>query len=80
MICKTGSFVLIHHNKVRDFKEQLLKETCNEVEIKPALQPIEGEIVDGLTGDNGKPDARARGFWHNGVNAYFNIRITNTKA
>ena len=76
--CETGDFVTIRHNKVRDFKAQLLKETCNDVEIKPALQPIEGEIVEGLNSDNAKPDIRTRDFWGDGQNAYFDVRITNT--
>lgn len=58
---KTRSFVKIHRSKLRDFKAHLLEKTCNDVEIEPALQPIERKIV-GLTGDNGTLDAHARSF------------------
>ena len=78
--CKTGGFVIIRHNRIRDFEAELLKKTCNDVEIEPPLQPLEGEIVHGLDGLNAKPDVRARGFWREGQNAFFDIRITNTNS
>ena len=78
--CKTGGFITIRHNKIRDFEAQLLKETCNDVETEPQLQELNGENVGGLTGDNAKPDVRARGFWRDGQNAFFDVRITNTNA
>ena len=61
--CETGGFITIRHNRVRDFEDQLLTEICNDVEIEPPLQPLEGEIINGLTGANAKPDVHARGFW-----------------
>ena len=76
--CKTGGFITIRHNRVRDFEAQLLTEICN-VDIKPLLQPL-GEIINSLTGVNAKPDVRARGFWQQGQNAFFNVRITNTNS
>ena len=68
--CKTRGFITIRHNRVRDFEAQLLTEICN-VDIKPLLQPL-GEIINSLTGVNAKPDVRARGFWQQGQNAFFN--------
>ena len=61
--CKTGGFITFRHNRVRDFETQLLTEICNDVEIEPPLQRLEGEIINGLTGVNAIPDVRARGFW-----------------
>ena len=78
--CKTGGFITIRHNRVRDFEAQLLTEICNDVEIEPPLQPLEGEIINGLTGVNTKLDVRARGFWREGQNAFFDVRITNSES
>ena len=78
--CKTGGFITIRHNRVRDFEAQLLTEICNDVENEPPLQPLEGEIINGLTGVNAKPDVRARGFWREGQNDFLNVRITNTSS
>ena len=41
---------------------------------------LEGEIITDLTGVNARPDVRARGFWREGQNAFFNVRITNTNS
>ena len=35
--CKTGGFITIRHNRVRDFEAQLLTEMCSDVEIEPPL-------------------------------------------
>ena len=75
--CKSGGFITIRHNRVRDL---LLTEICNDVEIEPPLQPLEGEIINGLTSVNARPDVRARRFWREGQNAFFDVRITNTNS
>ena len=76
--CKTRDFIIIRHNRVRDLKVQLLTEICDDVEIEPPLQPLEGEIINRLTGVNEKPYVRTRGYWREGQNVFFNVRITNT--
>ena len=40
---------------------------------KPPSQPIEGEIVIGIPGDNARPDVRTRGAWRDGQNAFFDV-------
>ena len=75
--CKTGSFITIRHNRVRDFEAQLLSEICNYFEIKLPMQPLEGETINGFTGLNAKPDVRAREFLRKGQNTFFDVRITN---
>ena len=47
---------------------------------KPPLQPIEGEIVIGIPGDNARPDVRTRGAWRHGQNAFFDVWITNSNS
>ena len=59
--CKKGGFIIIRHNKISDFEASLLKKVVSDVETEPQLQQVDGEILDGLTGDNAKPDIRARG-------------------
>ena len=78
--CKKGGFVIIRHNNIRDFEADLLVETHHDVELEPTLQPINGERIEGLAGDNAKPDIRARGVWRPGQNAYFDVRVTNTNS
>jgi len=43
MSCKMGGFVSIRHNSIRDLTANLLKETCNDVEVESKLQALTGE-------------------------------------
>ena len=76
--CKKG--VIIRHNNIRDLEANLLRKVCNDVETEPKLQPVSGEQTSGLTGDEARPDIRARGIWRPGQNGYFDVRITNLNA
>ena len=76
--CKRGGFVIMRHDNVRDFEANLLRKICNDVETEPRLQPLEGEGVNGLAGDDARPDIRARSAWRNAQNAFFDVCITNT--
>ena len=66
----------MRHNNVRGFDANLLKAIQNDVEIEPALQKIDNERINGHTGDETRPDIRARGVWSQGQNAFFEIRLT----
>ena len=76
--CKKGGFVAMRHNNLRDFEADMLSKIVNDVETEPELQPVTGEIVEGLSGNASRPDIRARGVWRAGQNAFFNVRLTNT--
>ena len=75
--CKRGGLVIIRHNNIRDFEANLIRQVCNDVETEPPLQPLDGEIINSLTGDEVRPDLRARRFWRHDQNAYFDVRVTN---
>ncbi|NRB82027.1 MAG: hypothetical protein HRU38_25815 [Saccharospirillaceae bacterium] len=91
--CKSGGFIHIRHDSVRDFNAQLLKKVVNDVEIEPGLQPLD-TVVDGgsnsnanigvteniQTQDCSRLDIRARGFWRPTQSAFFDVRITNPVA
>ena len=69
----------MRHNSIRNFEGQLLKQICNDVQIEPPLQPV-GDLTfrrSAVTSDDARLDVRARGFWREGQNAYFDIRTTN---
>ena len=78
--CKKGGFVTIRHNNIIEHEANLLAKIHTDVETEPSLQLTEGEIVNGIPGDNAKPDVRARGVWRDGQNASFDIQITNLKS
>ena len=80
MNCKKGGYVTIRHNDIRDFEAGLLSKVCSDVQTEPPLQPVTGEILAGETGDEARPDVRARGFWRRGQNAFFDVCVTNANA
>ena len=80
--CKTGGFVHIRHDGLRDFNAKLLNKVQTDVEIEPALIPITNpnstaDINGNNTADGARADIRARGFWRNGQSAFFDVRVTN---
>ena len=77
MICKKGGFIIQRHNELRDLEAELLNIVCNDVQIEPALQEIDGEVLN--SGSNKSQDARldvhARGFWERQRSAFFDVRV-----
>ena len=72
----------MRHDNLRDFEANLLKTVCNDVEIEPPLQPINGETfaTQVAKGDEARLDIRARGFFRHAQSNYFDIRVTNTNS
>ena len=79
MNCHRGGFINVRHNNIRNFEAHLLKEVCSDVQIEPPLQPVNGTKFhrSAIVNDEARLDNRARGFWREGQNAYFDIRTTN---
>jgi hypothetical protein len=80
--CKLGGFMNSRHNNIRNFECKLLKEVCRDVECEPPLQKIpENRLNDfratAITAEDARLDIRARGFWRDGQNAFFDVRVTN---
>ena len=73
----------IRHNEIRDFIGRMISRVQNDVQIEPELQPLDGEqfcLASTLTGDQARPDVRARGFYRAGQQAYFDIKVMNPNA
>ena len=78
MICHMGGFPTIRHNEVQDMTASLLTEVCHNVATEPPLQPLSGETFSARsanTDDNARLDIRARGFWNNHQDAFFDVRV-----
>ena len=83
--CTRGGYVAVRHNEIRDAIAALLEETCHNVEIEPALQPLSGESFRSksvITSDGARLDIKAGGFWGGNRHelAYFDVRIFNPHA
>ena len=82
MVCRHGRFIIQRHNELRDLEAEMLSMVCNDVEIEPVLQEINGESLN--RGANRAPDARldinARGFWERQRTAFFDVRVCHPNA
>ena len=65
MVCRREGFIIQRHNELRYLEAEMLKMVCNDVQIEPVLQEINGEVL--TPGTNRAADARidihARDFW-----------------
>ena len=83
MTCKTGGFICIRHDEVRDITAQMLREVCHDVRVEPLLIPTNGrglELLSANTSDEARLDVSARGFWARQQRAFFDVRIFNPMA
>ena len=61
-----GRFPSLRHNDIQDLTANLLSEVCNNVSIKPHLQPVSEEHLFGATAilqDGASLDVAANGLW-----------------
>ena len=76
MNCQRGGFVINRHDKMRNFEANLLNQVCTD---EPPLQPTNGHSFtrSANTQRDARLDVRAKGFWRESQNAFFDVRITN---
>ncbi len=80
LTCKTGGFISIRHNEIRDFTADTLNEVCNDVQVEPLLTPLSGETFKYKTAnkeDNARLDVVARGVYIKGSRNYTDVRVFN---
>lgn len=68
----------MRHNDPADIIASCLKEIHNDVEVEPLLQPLSGEVLQGRSAikeDDARSDIRARGFWTQSQNAFFDVKV-----
>ena len=51
----------MRHNKIRDLEAELMKEVCHDVQLEPALIPVEEDNIYNLTDDRKRPDVAGGG-------------------
>ena len=80
MNCHKGGFVNVRHDKIRNMECKLLATICHDVQQEPPLQVVENKQnyqASANVSDEARLDIRARGFWREGQNAFFDVRVTN---
>ena len=75
--CKKGGFVTMHNNNLRDFEADMLSKIVNDVETKPELQLVTGEIIENLSGNASRPNIKAKGLECR-PERFFDVKVINT--
>ena len=63
----------MRHNNLQDFEADILFKIVNDVEMELELQPVTGEITEGLSRNVSRLDIRARGVWRANQNTFFDV-------
>ena len=77
-ICKLGGFVHMRHDDVRDLFGSECSKVLHDIQLEPPLQPLTGEILypaSANSANEARADIRAKGFWTQQQNAFFDVRI-----
>ena len=82
MICRCGGFIIQRHNELRDLEAELLNIVCNDVQIEPVLQEVNGEALNSESNKSADAqlDVHARCFWEKQRSAFFDVRICHPNA
>ena len=82
--CPKGGFPSIRHNELRDLTASLLTEVCNDVCVKPTLQPITTEVMTRHTAnttEGARLDIAVNGFWGGRYErSFLDVRVFNPYA
>ena len=74
--CKSGGYVIMRHNRVRDLEASLMKEVCHNVQIEPLLLPIESDgHRSGNVAEKARLDVTGVGVWGAYEKTFLDIRI-----
>ena len=75
-----GGFINARHDNIRNMECKLLASICHDVQLEPPLQEVENKDSyqrSANVSDEAWLDVRARGFWRDGQNAFYDIQVTN---
>ena len=79
--CAKGGYTHLRHNEIRDTFAKLLGDVCNDIEIEPKLQPLEGETFGNKstsTDDEARLDIEASGLFDSRFcRTFFDVKIFN---
>jgi len=72
-----GGFINMRHDSIRDILASQMREVLRDVQTEPPLVPLSGEGILPASANreiDARADIRARGFWTDQRNAFFDVR------
>jgi hypothetical protein len=82
LVCKTGGYVAMRHNALRDTEAMMMKEVSKDVQVEPGLLPVPtGVLPAGANVQAGaRLDISARGIFRQNERTFFDVRVTHPNA
>ena len=78
LICKSGGYVSMRHDRVRDLEASMLRDVCKDVKIEPELLPIGSSGTESSnTADKARLDVSAVGIWSPMERTFLDVRIVH---
>jgi hypothetical protein len=78
-ICHLGGFINQRHDGLRNLLADNMREVLHDVETEPRLQPLTQqdafESPSAILDRDARADIRARGFWSEQMDAFFDVRV-----
>ena len=65
----------MRHNEIRDVEASLIREVCHDVQVEPALIPLNGQQFHASANHIARLDVSDRGLWAPMERAFFDVRI-----
>ena len=76
MNCKSGGYVIMRHNGIRDLEAELLREVCKDVKVEPELLNIGNVDLHGAnTAEKARLDVSAVGIWSPLERTFMDVRV-----
>ena len=77
--CPKGRYNHIRHNEIHESFANLLNEVCDDVEVEPCLQTLQGENFENkttTTDDNARLNIEANGFFESrSCRTFFDVKV-----
>ena len=74
--CKSGGYVAMRHNRIRDLEAELMREVCHDVKVEPELLPVEGDsVTNGNSAEKARLDVSGVGVWGPYEKTFLDIRV-----
>ena len=74
--CKSGGYVSLRHNRLRDLEAEFMREVCHDVKVEPDLLHLENEQTrGGNVSERARLDVSGVGVWGSYEKTYLDIKV-----
>ena len=76
LTCKSGGYVIMIHDRIRDLEASILRDVCKDVKVEPELLPIGNTTVNSSNvSEKARLDVSAVGIWSPMERTFLDVRV-----